>query len=110
MEVRAVAKYLRVSPQKARLVADVVRGKPVDEALYTLQMMPKKPARLIKKVLESAIANADQEGSIDVDTLYIKKIAVDQGPQLKRWKARAMGRAYQIRHKLSHITIVLDEA
>ncbi len=110
MEVRAVAKYLRVSPQKARLVADVVRGKPVEEALYTLANIPKKPARLIKKVLESAIANADQDPSIDVDTLYIKKIFVDQGPQLKRWRARAMGRAYQIRHKLAHITVVLDEA
>ncbi len=110
MEVRAVAKYLRVSRQKASLVADVVRGKPVDEALYALEMMPKKPARLIRKVLMSAIANADQEGSIDVDTLYIKRIAVDQGPQLKRWRARAMGRACQIQHRLSHITIVLDEA
>ncbi len=110
MEARAVAKYLRISPQKARLVADVVRGMPVGQALQTLSFMPKKAARMIKKVLESAIANADQNPNIDVDVLYIKKITVDQGPQLKRWRPRAMGRAYGIRHRLSHITIVVDEA
>ncbi len=110
MEARAVARYIRVSPQKARLVADVVRGMPVEDALGALSVMPKKPARIIKKVLESAIANADQDPNIDVDTLYIKKITIDQGPVLKRWKPRAMGRAYRIRHPLSHITVVLDEA
>jgi large subunit ribosomal protein L22 len=84
MEARAVAKYLRISPQKTRLVADVVRGKSVGEALQILSYMPKKGARKIKKVLESALANADQNPNIDVDILYIKKIMVDQGPQLKR--------------------------
>ncbi len=110
MEARAVAKYIRISPQKARLVADVVRGKPVGEALTVLSFMPKKGARIIKKVLESALANADQNPSIDIETLYIKKIVVDEGPRLKRWRPRAMGRAYGIKHRLSHITIVLDEA
>ncbi|NDY41313.1 50S ribosomal protein L22 [Dissulfurirhabdus thermomarina] len=110
MEAKAVARYLRVSPRKARLVADTVRGKPVSEAIYTLSFTPRKAARLIKKVLESAVANADQNPSIDVDTLYVKQILVDQGPQLKRWRPRAMGRAYGIRHRLSHITVVLDEA
>ena len=110
MEARAVARYLRVSPQKARLVADVVRGKPVGEALQILDAIPKKGARLMKKVVESALANADQNPNIDVDILYVKKVAVDQGPQLKRWRPRAMGRAYGIRHRLAHITIVLDEA
>ncbi len=110
MEARAVAKYIRISPQKARLVADVVRGKPVGEALTILSFMPKKGARIIKKVLESALANADQNPSIDIETLYIKKIVVDEGPRLKRWRPRAMGRAYGIKHRLSHITIVLDEA
>ncbi len=110
MEARAIAKYKRISPQKARLVADTIRGKRVEDAIYTLSFMPKKAARIIKKVLESAIANADQDPNIDVDTLYIKKITIDKGPVLKRWRPRAMGRAYQIQHRLSHITIVLDEA
>lgn len=110
MEARAIARYIRVSPQKARLVADVVRGKPVAEALTTLSLLPKKAARLIRKVVQSALANADQNPSIDVDVLYIKQIVVDQGPQLKRWQPRSMGRAYGIRHRLSHITVVLDEA
>ena len=110
MEARAVAKYLRISPQKARLVADVVKGRPVAEALEILGVMPKKAARMIKKVLESAVANADQNANIDVDLLYVKKIAVDRGPQLKRWRPRAQGRAYGIRHRLSHITVVLEEA
>ena len=109
MEAKAIAKYRRISPQKARLVADVIRSKPVDEALEMLSVMPRKAARIIKKVLESALANADENPNIDVDSLYVKTIMVDQGPQLKRWRPRAMGRAYGIRHKLSHITIVLDE-
>ncbi|MCK4426222.1 MAG: 50S ribosomal protein L22 [Deltaproteobacteria bacterium] len=109
MEARAVAKYLRISPQKTRLVADVVRGKSVGDALQILSFMPKKGARMIKKVLESALANADQNPNIDVDILYIKKIMVDQGPQLKRFRPRAMGRAYRIQHRFSHITIILDE-
>lgn len=109
METRAVAKYLRISPLKARIVADALRGKPVGEALQILSVMPKKAARMIKKVLESVLANADQNSNIDVDILYIKKITVDQGPQLKRFHPRAMGRAYRIRHYFSHITIVLDE-
>ena len=109
MEARAVAKYLRISPQKTRLVADVVRGKSVGEALQILSYMPKKGARMIKKVVESALANADQNPNIDVDILYIKKIAVDQGPRLKRFRPRAMGRACRIQHRFSHIMVVLDE-
>jgi large subunit ribosomal protein L22 len=109
MEARAVAKYLRVSPQKTRLVADAIRGKSAGEALQILNYMPRKGARLVKKVLESALANADQNPNIDLDILYIKKITVDQGPQLKRFHPRAMGRAYRIHHRFSHITIVLDE-
>ncbi|NIA08442.1 MAG: 50S ribosomal protein L22 [Nitrospiraceae bacterium] len=109
METRAVAKYLRISPSKARIMADALRGRPVGEALQILSVTPKKAARMIKKVLESALANADQNSDIDLDILYIKKIAVDQGPQLKRFHPRAMGRAYKIRHYFSHITIVLDE-
>ncbi len=109
MEARAIAKYKRISPQKARLVADIIRRKPAGEALTILDVMPKKAARIIKKVLESALANAVENYSLDVDSLYVKQIYVDQGPQLKRWHPRAMGRAYPIRHQLSHITVVLDE-
>ncbi|MGI6655915.1 MAG: 50S ribosomal protein L22 [Desulfobulbus sp.] len=110
METKAVARYVRISPQKARLVADTVRGMSVDKALTTLRFMPKKGARLIRKVLESAIANADQLESVDVDTLYVKKITVDGGPMLKRFRPRAMGRATRILKRTSHITIVVDEA
>lgn len=110
METRAVAKYIRISPQKARLVADVVRNKSAANAIQMLSIMPQKGARLIKKVVESAVANADQKVGVDVDTLYIKAIQIDQGPQLKRIRPRAQGRAYRILHRLSHITVVLDEA
>ncbi|MEF3167726.1 MAG: 50S ribosomal protein L22 [Deltaproteobacteria bacterium] len=110
MESRAIAKYVRMSPQKARLVADLIRGKPVADAVRILDVSPTKPAHLIKKVVESAIANADQTGQIDVDSLYVKKICIDQGPQLKRIKPRAQGRAYRILHRLAHISVVLDEA
>ncbi|MGB9711762.1 MAG: 50S ribosomal protein L22 [Dissulfurimicrobium sp.] len=110
MEARAVAKYIRVSPQKARLVADLVRNKKAGEAMQILGVLPQKSARFLKKVLESAIANADQNPNIDVDTLYIKKLLIDNGPQLKRIRPRAQGRAFGILHRLAHITVVLDEA
>ena len=109
MEATATAKFRRISPQKARLVADMIRNKPVDEAMQIVSLSPKKAARLIKKVLESALANATENMNLDADSLYVKRIFVDQGPQLKRWRPRAMGRAYGIRHRLSHITVVLDE-
>jgi large subunit ribosomal protein L22 len=107
--VRAVAKYLRVTPFKVRLVADMVRGKKVEEALNILKFLPKKGGRLINKTLRSAVANAEQEKTIDVDTLYIKTIQVDEGPQLKRWRPRSMGRATRIIKRTSHITMVLAE-
>jgi large subunit ribosomal protein L22 len=109
MEVRAVGKYLRVSPHKVRLVADLVRGKKVDEALTILKFLPKKSGRLINKTLRSAVANAESTQSIDVDTLFIKTILVDEGPRLKRWRPRAMGRATRIIKRTSHITMVLAE-
>jgi large subunit ribosomal protein L22 len=109
MEVRAVAKYVRISPQKARLVADVVRGMDAGKALTTLRFMPKKGAGLIRKVLESAVANADQMGSVDVDTLYVKKIFIDGGPMLKRFSPRAQGRATRILKRSSHIIVIVDE-
>ena len=109
MEAKAVARFIRISPQKARLVADVVRGLEADKAITTLRFMPKKGAQLIRKVIESAVANASQSPEIDVDTLYIKKIFIDGGPMLKRIRPRAMGRANRILKRTSHITVVLDE-
>lgn len=110
MEAKAVAKYIRISPQKARLVADVVRGKDVEAAITTLRFMPKKAARILRRVLESAVANAEQTSTIDVDTLYIKEIQINGGPMLKRFSPRAMGRATRILKRTSHITVVVDEA
>ncbi len=110
METKAVAKYIRISPQKARLIADVVRGMDVDSALITLKFMPKKGARILRKVIESAVANAIQTETIDADTLYVKSILIDGGPMLKRMRPRAMGRATRILKRTSHITVVVDEA
>ena len=109
MEAKAVAKYIRISPQKARLVADVVRGKDVESAITTLRFMPKKAAEILRKVLESAVANAEQTETIDVDTLYVKEIQINGGPMLKRFRPRAMGRAGKILKRTSHITVIVDE-
>ena len=110
MEVRAVTRYVRISPRKARLVTELIKGKPVEEALTILRFVPKKAARLVDKTLRSALANAEQNPNIDVDTLYIKRIFVDGGPTMKRWRPRAMGRATKIIKRTSHITVILDEA
>ena len=109
MEAKAVLRSCRISPQKARLIADLVRGAQVESAINSLRFMPQKGAAIIRKVLESAIANARQNDSIDVDTLYVKTIFVDGGPMLKRIMPRAMGRANRILKRSSHITIVVDE-
>lgn len=110
METKAVGKYIRISPQKARLVADTVRGMNVDQAITTLKFTPKKGAKILRKVIESAVANATQDDQVDVDNLIIKKIAVDGGPSLKRIRPRAMGRATRVIKRTSHITVILDEA
>ena len=110
MEVKAVTRYVRIAPRKVRLVTELVKGKPAEEALTILKFLPKKAARLVSKTLQSAVANAEQNPNIDVDTLYIKNIYVDGGPSMKRWRARAMGRATRILKRSSHITIILDEA
>jgi len=109
MEVKARLKFVRVSPRKAQLVADLVRGKGSEEAVNILTFTKKSAAKIIIKLLKSAIANATQKKNIDVDRLYIKKITVDQGPTMKRFQPRALGRATTIRKRTSHITIVLDE-
>ncbi len=109
MEVRAKLKYVRVGPRKARLVADLIRGKGSEEALNILSFTKKMPARVIVKLLKSAIANATQKKTVDVDRLYVKKVSVDQGATWKRFTPRALGRATPIRKRTSHISIVLDE-
>jgi len=110
MEAKAVGNYVRISPQKARLVADTVRGMNVDKAITALRFMPKKGAVILRKIIESAVANASQDDQIDIDNLYIKKLTVDDGPSLKRIRPRAMGRATRIIKRTSHITVILDEA
>lgn len=110
MESKAIAKYVRIAPTKARLVAELIKGKPVDAALTLLKFVPKKGARLLSKVVHSALANAEQNPNIDVDTLYVKRVFVDGGPTMKRWRPRAMGRANRILKRSSHITVILDEA
>ncbi|PIE73969.1 MAG: 50S ribosomal protein L22 [Deltaproteobacteria bacterium] len=109
MESKAVGKHIRISPQKARLVADVVRGMGVDQAITTLRYMPKKGAVILQKIIESAVANATQDDATDMDNLYIKSIYVDGGPSLKRIRPRAQGRATRIIKRSSHITVILDE-
>lgn len=109
MEVKANLRYARVGAQKARLVADAIRGKDVNEAIRILTFMKKKSAGMMKKLLESAIANAEDKKVIDVDNLYVKHVSVDQGPQLKRIMPRAQGRAFVVRKRQSHFNLVLDE-
>jgi large subunit ribosomal protein L22 len=109
METRAVAKYVRISPRKIRLVMDQVRGKQVGEALNVLSFTPKRGARILKKLVNSAIANAEQNTGVDVDSLYIMRVYADEGPTLKRWRPRAQGRATSIRKRTSHLTVVLNE-
>jgi large subunit ribosomal protein L22 len=110
MEARAAARYVLISPRKARLSAQLIQGKPVNEALAVLKYTPKKGANMLWKVLNAAIANAvDVEGSgkLDPDTLFVKSATVDPGPIMPRWRPRAFGRAARIRKRLSHIKIVV---
>lgn len=109
MPVTAKLNYLRIAPRKVRLVADLIRGKKVSQALTLLQFTTKKPALPLLKLLKSAIANARHNFGLEEKNLYISKILVNEGPKLKRWMARARGRATEIQKKTSHITLVLDE-
>jgi len=108
---RAVAKYVRISPQKGRLVADLIRDRYVGEALTILHFSKKKKSSMIvEKVLRSAIANAQQKDpNVDVDNLYISKVFINQGPQMKRFRAAPMGRAARILKRTSHVQITLEE-
>ena len=102
-------RYARISPQKCRLVADVVRGEQVSKALTTLKFMPKKGAELVHKVLWSAVANAENNHGPDVDELKVTRIKVDAAPQLKRFGASAKGRGTRIVKRNSHITVVVSD-
>ena len=109
MQVQAVAKFVRISPTKVRKVARVVKGKPVEDALTVLGFMPQRSARVLGKIIGSAVANAVHRGDIEVDNLSVANIVVNQGPSLKRFRPRAMGRATRILKRTSHITVVLGE-
>jgi len=106
---QASLNYLRMSPQKVRLVVDLIRGRAVEEALNILTFSPKAAARPLGKLLKSAVANADQKGGLDLDKLVLKTATVDEGPTWRRWLPRAQGRATRIRKRTSHVTIILGE-
>lgn len=109
MESRAKLSFARLSPRKTRLVVDMVRGKGIQDALTILRFSPQPSAKLVSKLLQSAVANAEQKGASDVDKLFVKTIFVDAGPVLKRFTPRAMGRASKIRKPTSHVTVVLAD-
>lgn len=109
MEARAIAKYVRMSPRKVRVVLDLVRGKNVSEAFAILKYTPKDAATVILKVLKSAVANAENNFNLDVNKLYIAEAYANQGPTLKRFRPRAQGRAYSIMKRTSHVTLVVKE-
>lgn len=109
MEVAAKLRHARISPQKCRLVADQVRGKSVEQALQILSFSPKKAAGIVKKVLESAIANAEHNEGADIDELKVSRIFVDEGPSMRRWKPRAKGRVNHILKRTSHLTVMVGD-
>lgn len=111
MEAKAVVRHVRISPRKVRIVANMVRGKSVEQALGLLQLLPKRSAKVISKLVASAAANADDlgKGRTDIDSLIVQAIAVDNGPLVKRWMPRAMGRANRIQRRTSHITVVVHD-
>jgi len=109
MQATAKLNYVRVSPQKARLVVDLIRGKGVDEALTTLRFTNKGIAPTVAKVLESAIANAEDKGDVDVDELVVTAAYVNEGPRLKRIRPAPMGRAYGYKHRFSHIVLTVSD-
>lgn len=110
METMAKLKFAHLSPQKGRLVADLIRGMNVEKALQTLEFSNKKASRIIKKVLESAVANAEHNEGADIDELKVKRIEVDQGPMMRRYQARAKGRGTRIVKRTSHITVTVSDS
>lgn len=109
MATVAKLRKARIAPQKVRLIADQIRGLPVDQAISLLAFSSKKAAGIVKKVLESAIANAEHNDGADVDELTVSHISVDEGPTMKRWRARARGRAAKILKRTCHVTISVEE-
>ena len=109
IEARAVAKYMRISPRKARSVINAIRGRNVDEAFAILQLSPKKAARIVYKVLQSAVANAENNHGLNPDSLYVSEAYVNDGPRLKRLWPRGRGRADIIQRRFSHITVVVRD-
>jgi large subunit ribosomal protein L22 len=109
METKAQAKYIRIAPRKVQVIVPTIKGRKVEEAIAILQFMPRKGARILQKILHSAVANAEQT-KVDIDTLVVKTVLVDGGPTLKRFMPRAMGRATPILKRTSHITVYLAEA
>jgi large subunit ribosomal protein L22 len=109
MEARAQARFVRVTPLKARRVVDVIRGMKADEAAALLRFAPQSAAEPVRKVLESAVANAENNDGLAPDTLYVAEAYVDEGPTMKRFRPRAQGRAYRVAKRTSHITVVVEE-
>jgi len=110
LEARAVARFVRVAPRKARIVLDVIRGKPVGEALAILQFLPNRAAGLVSTLLRSAIANASHNYDLDPESLYVAYATADQGPVAKRIHPRARGQAFPILKRTSHLTIIVRVA
>ncbi|MGA8943431.1 MAG: 50S ribosomal protein L22 [Thermoactinomyces sp.] len=109
MEAKAVARYVRITPRKARLVMDLIRGKSVEEALAILRFTPRAASPIIEKVLTSAVANAEHNYNLDTSRLVVAKAFVDEGPTMKRYMPRARGSASRINKRTSHITVVVSE-
>jgi large subunit ribosomal protein L22 len=109
VESKAVAKHIRISPRKVRQVVDLIRGKGVDEAAAILKLLPNRGSEPVFKVLNSAVANAEHNNNLNRDDLIVKRVFVDQGPTMKRFKPRAMGRADRILKRTCHITVVVSE-
>ncbi|RAY15151.1 50S ribosomal protein L22 [Actinomadura craniellae] len=108
MEARAQARFIRVTPRKARRVVDLIRGLPAEEAQAVLRFAPQSASEPVGKVLASAIANAEHNFKLDADTLVVSRAWVDEGPTLKRFRPRAQGRAYRINKRTSHITVIVE--
>jgi large subunit ribosomal protein L22 len=109
MEIKALARYIRISPQKIRKLIGAVKGKKVEAALNELKFMPLKSAGIVEKVIRSAVANAGQNPNMDVDSLVVRNIVADEGPSLKRFAARARGRGTRILKRTAHITVTLAD-
>jgi large subunit ribosomal protein L22 len=110
MEIIARARMIRISPRKVRLIGELIKKKNINDASGMLTYMPQKASDILKKLLDSAVANAKQRKYVDIDNLFVKNVIVDGGPTMKRFLPRAMGRATKVRKRMSHITMILDEA